>query len=119
MADPPVNEAPSLFRRLTQMLRGQNTSIRESIEEAIVESEREQPELSDQERKLLANLLNVGSLRVSDVMVPRADIVAIDETTPLTGLVEHFGEAQHSRLPLYRETLDDPTGFVHVKDVLA
>jgi CBS domain containing-hemolysin-like protein len=100
-------------------LRGQNASIRESIEEAIVESEREQHELTDQERKLLANLLNVGSLRVSDVMVPRADIVSVDETTPLTTLVEHFGEAQHSRLPVYRETLDDPTGFVHVKDVLA
>jgi CBS domain containing-hemolysin-like protein len=119
MADsqPPANEPPSLFRRLTQLMRG-NTSIRESIEEAIVESEREAHELTDQERKLLANLLNVGSLRVSDVMVPRADIVAADETMPLTELVALFGEAQHSRLPVYRETLDDPTGFVHVKDVL-
>jgi len=118
MADTPANEPPSLFRRLTQLMRGQNTSIRESIEEAIEESERVAPELSDQERKLLANLLNVGSLKVSDVMVPRADIVAAEESTPLTELVDLFGEGQHSRIPLYRETLDDPTGFVHVKDVM-
>ncbi len=116
MADP--LEPPSLFKRLTQMMRGQNTSMRESIEEAIEESERETHALSDQERKLLANLLNVGSLRVSDVMVPRADIMAAEESTALTELVALFGDGQHSRLPLYRETLDDPTGFVHVKDVM-
>jgi CBS domain containing-hemolysin-like protein len=111
-------EKPSLYRRLTQLLRGgPSASIRESIEEAIVESERETPELSDQERKLLANLLNVGGLRVSDVMVPRADIVAVEEATPLTELVARFSEAQHSRLPVYRETLDDPLGFIHVKDI--
>src|SRR5690348_3665290 len=114
---PPPPEQPSLLKRLTQLLRGPNTSIRESIEEAIVESEREAPELTDQERKLLANLLNVGSLRVSDVMVPRADIIAVEEATPLTELVAKFSEAQHSRLPVYRETLDDPLGFIHVKDI--
>jgi magnesium and cobalt transporter len=116
-SSPPPPEPPSILKRLTQLLRGPNTSIRESIEEAIVESEREKPELSDQERKLLANLLNVGSLRVSDVMVPRADIVAVEEATPLTELVAKFSEAQHSRLPVYRETLDEPIGFIHVKDI--
>ena len=52
-------------------------------------------------------------------MVPRADIVAVDETMPLPELVTLFRDAQHSRLPVYRETLDDPTGLVHVKDVMA
>ena len=116
-SQPPPNEKPSLLKRLSLLMRGPGTSIRESIEEAIEESERETPELSDQERKLLANLLNVGSLKVSDVMVPRADIVAVEEKTPLTELVVRFGEAQHSRLPVYRETLDDPLGFIHVKDI--
>jgi CBS domain containing-hemolysin-like protein len=52
-------------------------------------------------------------------MVPRADIIAADQTMTMVELVSLFREAQHSRLPLYRETLDDPTGLVHVKDVLA
>jgi len=52
-------------------------------------------------------------------MVPRAAIIAVDETVSMNELVQLFREAQHSRLPMYRETLDDPTGLVHVKDVLA
>ena len=68
---------------------------------------------------MLANLLKFGELRVSDVMMPRADIVAVDEETSLADFIALFREVQHSRLPVYRETLDDPTGLVHIKDVLA
>ncbi|HEX5378091.1 MAG TPA: hemolysin family protein [Phenylobacterium sp.] len=57
------------------------------------------------------------TLRVEDVMTPRADIVAVDLSTPFADLVERFVEAEHSRMPIYRETLDDPVGVIHVKDV--
>ncbi len=67
---------------------------------------------------MMGNLLTFGELKVSDVMVPRAEIVAVDETIGLAELLRMFREAQHSRLPLYSETLDDPTGLIHVKDVL-
>ncbi|MBV9990196.1 MAG: HlyC/CorC family transporter [Alphaproteobacteria bacterium] len=102
------------------MLRGDGAAaaIRESLEEVIEESDRQGRELTPQERLLFTNLLKVGELRVDDVMVPRADIIAADETVPLGELVALFKEAQHSRLPVYRETLDDPTGLVHIKDVL-
>ena len=113
---------PPLFKRLLQMLRGENPSsaaMRESLEEVIEESERQSPALSEQERVMLTNLLAFGELKVSDVMVPRAEIVAADETMPLPELVTLFRAAQHSRLPVYRDTLDDPTGLVHVKDVMA
>ncbi len=56
--------------------------------------------------------------RVFDVMIPRAGIVAIEESTPLPELIRIFGEGSHSRLPVYRETLDDPVGLVHIKDVI-
>ena len=92
--------------------------MRESLEEVIEESDRKEPALSEQERVMLANLLSFGELKVNDVMVPRAEIVAADENTPLAELISLFREAKHSRLPVYRETLDDPTGLVHVKDVL-
>jgi CBS domain containing-hemolysin-like protein len=75
--------------------------------------------LSEGERKMLVNLLSFGELRVDDVMVPRADIVAVEIGTPLSELAAIFRDAQHSRLPIYRETLDDPVGMVHIKDVLA
>ena len=115
------DKAPSILKRLAQMLRGDGSAaaMRESLEEVIEESDRQSNALSAQERLMLANLLKVGELRVDDVMVPRADIIAVEESTPLADLVALFGEAQHSRLPVYRETLDDPTGLVHIKDVLA
>jgi len=107
--------------RLVQAVKGlrRSSTMRESLEEVIEESERSTQQLSSQERMMLANLLNFGGLAVSDVMVPRADIVAVEEQTPLSELIAVFREAQHSRLPIYRETLDDPLGMVHIKDVVA
>ena len=114
---------PPLLKRLIQRLRGEDPSsaaIRESLEEVIEESERKEGgALSQQERVMLANMLSFGELKVSDVMVPRARIMAVDEDTPMAELVALFRDAKHSRLPVYRENLDDPSGLVHVKDVLA
>jgi CBS domain containing-hemolysin-like protein len=110
-----------LLKRLIQALTGQDAgaaAIRESLEEVIEESERESSALSAQERVMLSNLLRFGELRISDVMVPRAQIIAAEEDIGLAELLQVFREAQHSRLPLYRGTLDNPTGLIHVKDVL-
>jgi CBS domain containing-hemolysin-like protein len=118
----PETDKPSLLRRLSLFMRGDSESaaqMRESLEEVIEESDRQSPALSAAERKMLANLLKFGELRVSDVMVPRADIVAVDEETSLPDFIALFRDVQHSRLPVYRETLDVPTGLVHIKDVLA
>ncbi len=110
----------TFLKWLADVLKGDNAAaaMRESLEEVIEESDRKSSALSAQERVMLANLLTFGELRVSDVMVPRADIIAVEESMPLPELVALFREAQHSRLPVYRETLDDPVGLVHVKDLL-
>ncbi len=121
MSDASSTEGPQTFLKwLADLLKGDSAhnSMRESLEEVIQETDRESPALSAQERTMLANLLTFGELKVSDVMVPRADIIAVDELMPLAEVVAVFREAQHSRLPVYRETLDDPSGLVHVKDVL-
>ena len=68
---------------------------------------------------MLRNLLEFGERRVRDVAVPRGDIIAIDEDATFEELVALFAEAGHSRLPVYRETLDTVTGMIHVKDVFA
>lgn len=117
-----MNDQPPFFKRLLQALTGETAdaaAMRESLEEVIEESDRESPALSVQERVMLGNLLRFGELKVQDVMVPRADIIAVDESMNLNELVRLFRDAQHSRLPVYRETLDDPVGLVHVKDVLS
>jgi len=114
-----MNDNP--LKRLLQKITGQDreaTAMRESLEEVIEESERESPALSAQERVMLGNLLRFGELKVRDVMAPRAEIVAVDESIGLAELLKLFREVQHSRLPMFRETLDDPTGLIHVKDVM-
>ena len=75
-------------------------------------------DFSRQERSMLHNILRFDTLRVDDVMLPRADIVAIDEQASLGELFALFETSSHSRIPLFRETLDDPRGMVHIKDLM-
>src|ERR1700761_7286333 len=108
-----MNDHP--IRRLIQKITGQDAeavAIRESLEEVIEESERESPDLSAQERELMGNLLRFGELKIADVMVPRAETIAADERAALADVPKLFREAQHSRLPVFRETLDDPVGLI-------
>jgi CBS domain containing-hemolysin-like protein len=110
-----------LGARLARALRDlrRRSGVQESLEAVIEESEREVDKLSAQEKLMLANLLKFGEVKIGDIMVPRADIIAVEESATLADLVRIFGEAQHSRVPLFRETLDDPLGMIHVKDVLS
>jgi len=77
------------------------------------------PAVSDiSQRQMVTAAERFHRLRVDDVMVPRADIVAVDSTSTLTELSTAFKTAGHSRLPVYKDTLDEPTGMVHIKDLL-
>ena len=73
---------------------------------------------SPRERAMLQKTLRFKELRVEDVMVPRAEIVAVEEGTTLGDLLDVFAEAGHSRVPVYRDMLDEPLGMVHVKDLM-
>ena len=66
---------------------------------------------------MFSRIVTMRGQRVEDIMIPRADIVAIEEGASLEEITEAFRSGAHSRLPVYRETLDDPVGFIHVKDV--
>jgi CBS domain containing-hemolysin-like protein len=68
---------------------------------------------------MIERVIAFDEKRVADVMVPRADIIAVDIETPLDALIKAFADAGHSRLPVYRGDLDDPVGMVHIKDVIA
>ena len=68
---------------------------------------------------MLLKMLRFGKLTVEDVMVPRADIIAVEESMTVAELMAVFREAEHSRLPVYRETLDDPRGMIHIRDLMS
>ena len=116
----------SLLDRLRQMLgRQPEHSLRNSIAELVQEAADEQvvageqPELDRQERALIANVLRLRETTADDVMVPRADIVAMRVDVTLEQALEQIRAEGHSRLPVYREQLDDIIGMVHIKDVFA
>ena len=113
------------FARLRNFLRlirrpRNGESLRETIDEMIEEPAADDPRrLSAHERVLIGNILKVHDRTAADVMVPRVDIVALDVETAFPEVIKCMVEQGHSRVPVYRETLDDVIGFIHVKDVLA
>ncbi len=74
-------------------------------------------ETTPAELAMVLNILRLRERRVEDVMTPRADIVAVADDAPIADLIAAFEHASLSRLPVYRETLDDPIGFIHLKDI--
>ncbi|WP_119679871.1 hemolysin family protein [Indioceanicola profundi] len=97
--------------------RGDNT-LRDAIEELIEERDSAENSIAADERILLANILKLRDRTVVDAMVPRADIVAVPADITLPELVKRFSEEAHSRMPVFRENLDDVVGMLHIKDVL-
>jgi len=116
-AEPPQREA--WYDRLLNVfnLRSRD-SLRTGIEEALAEPDTGEDAFSPLERAMLKNVLGLHKVRVDDVMVPRADIVAVSTDTSLDDLLKLFRTAGHSRLPVYGETLDDPRGMVHIRDLV-
>lgn len=102
------------FRRIS----GNGGSARDTLDELIEGREEAELPLDSDERLLVANILELRNLTIYDVMVPRADIVGIPLTASLDEVIDLTKREGHSRLPVYRDTLDDVQGMVHIKDVL-
>ena len=120
---PPADERPArrgLVDRLRSLIRPRTgeSDLREAIEELIEDSPEAPAEFDPRERELLRNILKLREITTYDVMIPRADIVAVPHDVPLADLVQKLARESHSRMPVYRDTLDDIIGFVHIKDVI-
>src|SRR5690606_36812524 len=123
LATPPSAEAaadrPSFFERLAGLFRHKNGSnLREEIADALAETATDAESFSPGERAMLHNILRLREVRVEDVMIPRADIEAVEIGTTLGELLKIFKQSGHSRMPVYSETLDDPHRMVHIRDVV-
>ena len=121
---PSPSEKTSFVRRLLVGL-GQalglrrDRATRDSLEELIEETVEDTPSIDEDERRLIANILDLEGTTISDVMVPRADIIALPSTASLSDIIDMVSKEGHSRFPVYRDQLDDTIGMIHVKDVLA
>ena len=113
-----------LWRGMRALIWGEDSeqTLREEIEEAIDEAEDSRPvagDLTPLERQMLRNLLHFGDETAGDICVTRGDIVSVPSTISFEDLVKAFAEAEHSRLPVYGDSLDEIAGMVHIKDVFA
>ena len=121
---PSTDAGDSIWRKLKSLFGDHEPTLRDQLED-VIERHEDDPapdaegDLGQIERQMVRNLLHFGERDAGDVGVPRADIVAVEESTSFADLVKLFAEAGHSRLPVYRESLDEVTGMIHLKDVFA
>jgi CBS domain containing-hemolysin-like protein len=115
-----AEQEPSWFERLLARLGlGEELELRELIQHALARTQGETDSVSAQERAMLLNILRFGKQTVEDVMIPRADIIAVEDTITISELLRVFREAEHSRLPVFHESLDDPRGMIHIRDLMS
>jgi len=111
---------PGFLQRLVFLFRPHSAStIRENLQDALAGHGEWDQTISPGERAMLHNILRLREVRVEDVMIPRAEIDGVDQKTTLGDLLKLFEQSGHSRMPVYDETLDDPRGMVHIRDVVA
>lgn len=120
---PNDDEPPSWWNPLWRKLRHivnpptDAESLREVVEE-IIEEPLSESGLSPAERMLLGNIMLFRERKAGDCMLPRADIVAADITSTMHDIIDLMAEHGHSRIPIYRGTMDDMVGMVHIKDIM-
>src|SRR6516165_5635064 len=108
-----------LIRAIRTLFGWKAGSVRDDLQVVLDASTPDDVGFSAVERTMLRNILGLHARRLADVMVHRADIVAVKRDIPLGELLDRFESAAHSRLVVYNETLDDPEGMVHIRDLLA
>ena len=109
----------SIWAKVARLLRPQNaSSFRNDLAEVLATEESAAIGFSPVERAMLNNILRFREVRVEDVMVPRAEIEAVDQDTTVGELMMLFHDTGRSRMPVYGETLDDAKGMVHIRDLL-
>lgn len=111
----------SQIKNIVNSSKNGSDNLREAIEEYIEEANDDEAlsSVAAHEKSLISNILKLRDTTVIDVMIPRADIAAIEVNADQKDLVELLAERQFSRIPVYRETLDDVLGTVHIKDILS
>ena len=124
MSDTPsdtITPSDSLPVRLWSAIRSpfmKEERERNELEDVIEEHLEEGKTITPEERTILRNMLEAGSLTVSDIMVTRSDIVAVDYEITLSELKDIFMKEQHTRMPVYIDSLDRLKGFIHLKDLI-
>lgn len=116
--DPDPIPRPGLWNWIRNQLSNSGSNLRDNLQSALQQAGAEDDHFTVGERAMLTNVLKLAEMRVEDVMVPRADIDAVDVDDSLGDAIETLRDSGHSRMPLYDDSLDNVLGMVHIKDAL-
>ncbi len=106
--------------KIFQKSKGDTVSLKEAVDAYLEDATfEEDTRISDQEKLLISNVVGLRDLKVTDVMIPRADIIAIDVKITEEGMFSLLTEKQHSRFPVYEDNLDNVLGTIHIKDIVS
>lgn len=100
-------------------LRNEPASLEDEVADLIDEHDPEGTQVGSEERSILHNVLGLSDTTVNDVMIPRADIVAVDHKATLDELKNIIIDKEHTRIPVYKDSLDNVVGFIHIKDLVS
>ena len=94
------------------------TNIKEDLETVLDNKSKNTDGISKQERIMLMNILKIDEILARDIMIPRAEIIAVEESISFEEVIKIFVDGAHSRIPIYHEQLDNITGMLHIKDLV-
>lgn len=110
----------SIWSRISRLLKpSQGERLREDITDALMTDTEIGAAFTPEERAMLNNILRFREVRVEDIMIPRVDIDGLDQDMTVGEAMILFEETGRSRMPVYDETLDNPKGMIHIRDLLA
>ena len=118
-SDSTTSSSRGIWHRLKVLLGLRRGSLKESVEEVLEEHSSSGGQIDEEEKEMLQNVLAFNELSVEDVMIPRADIIAVEYGIEFQDLKDVILDKVHTRLPVYRGTLDDIVGFIHIKDLVS
>ncbi|MEC7734960.1 MAG: CBS domain-containing protein [Pseudomonadota bacterium] len=100
-------------------LKSLNSSRSKEFDKMLENPDDSSRNFTAEEKDMLKNVIGFGSSRVEDCMVPRADIIGVEKDSEISEVLKIFSETNHSRIPIYRDNLDDPIGMLHMKDLIS
>ncbi len=116
--DPGGAESRPFFKKISKIFSRKNSSLGAELASLIEEHDQEGKRIGSEERSIVSNVLNISDVTIRDVMIPRMDIVAIEDNITLPELKRVITDKEHTRIPVFHESLDHIIGFVHIKDLI-
>ncbi len=107
-----------LFEKFFLKKNTENNNLKQSIETVLDSDLKDTEGISKHERLMLLNILKIDGIRSSDIMIPRADIGAVELNDSFEKVLEVFIKEAHSRVPIYEKNLDNIIGMIHIKDLV-